>query len=239
MNMNTFAQYANLTSSLVTVATVVFIIQIVFKWQSSPRFSVGVLPSEDEQKEEGITALGKPSLFDEFVFDKRYLARELATEDEIASLKNDNDSSRHVYRDASDRIRLPVIVQNDGRSKAQEYALVFSFSHPGIRIADVQTETLEVEALYTQDDAYVQNQNLKAKLPSEDLRSIYRGVNLVSDYLGLTGGMTGGTFEAISLKLYVPKDCQDFSIFFKIDCADFFYYQRQVNGQHINVFERT
>ena len=234
--MHTAMQYLDMTASLITVGGIVFLIQLIFKWQNSPRFSVGVLPTTQEQKEEGLGAIGKTSHVDEFVFDKKFLAQGLSDETELAALKFNNDSSRSVYRDDTDRIRLPIIIQNDGSSEAKNYTLVLSFSHPGIRIADIKTESLQVGALYTQDDSFVENKSLSAKLPAQELRAIYQDLNLVGDYLGLEGALAGGSFEAIFLKLYVPRECQDFVVLFKIDCPDFFYYQRQVRGQHINIF---
>lgn len=67
-------QYLNVTSSFITVASVVFVIQLFLKWRKNPRFSVGVVPDSKEQKDEGIRALGEASHFDEFIFDKKSLA---------------------------------------------------------------------------------------------------------------------------------------------------------------------
>jgi hypothetical protein len=235
--LNCLTQYLNLTSSIVGVATVVFIVQLILKWQSGPRFTVGVLPSEEERKAEGIAALGKSSHFDEYVFDKRYFAKELHSESETAALKFDNDSSRNVYRDAAGYIRLPMIIQNNGKSGTKEYSLVLFFTEPEIRIADFKSETLKVEMLYTRDELYIEDKGLLEKIPAEEIRAIYKDINLMTDYLGLKCGLPGGTTEAMYLKLYVPKECSEFSMMFKIDCPDFFHYQRQVNGQHINVID--
>ena len=235
--MTTALQFLNITSSLITVAGIVFVIQLIFKWLNNPRFSVGVLPSGKEQKEEGISALGKASLFDEFTFDKSCLAKELKNESEIASLKFDNDSARSVYRDSSGYVKLPMIIQNDGRSEAKGYTLVLYFSHPEIRVAAVHTESLQIECLYTQDDSFIKDKSLTGKVPAVELRDIYRDLNLVSDYLCLQGSLASRTFEAIYLQLHVPDECCDFFLLFKIDCPDFIDFRRRVFGQFINVFK--
>src|SRR6185503_2936154 len=226
--MDAITPYLNLAATLITIFGLVFVIQTLFKWRNSPRFSIGVLPVAKEQQEENIGRLGRASLFDEFIFDKRVLAKKLDREDELPKLEFDNDSSRSVYRDHTQHVGLPIIIQNDGQSEAKSYSLIFSFTHPGIRIADIKTEGLAVDCLYTQDDSHIQNKELTAHMPAEELRGMYQRLNLVSDYLALEGQLASGSFEAIFLKLYVPKDCESFAIIFKIDCADFFYCQRQV-----------
>ena len=235
--MDTATQYLNLTASFITIAGIIFVIQTLFKWRNSPRFSIGVLPVSKEQQEENIGSLGKRSLFDEFIFDKRVLAKKLDSEDEIPKLEFDNDSSRSVYRDNAQHVCLPIIIQNDGQSEAKSYSLILSFTHSGIRIADIKTEGMTVDCLYTQDDSYIKNKELTGHMPAEELRGMYQRLNLVSDYLALEGQLASGSFEAIFLKLYVPPECEGFAVLFKIDCADFFYCQRQVNGQHINIYK--
>jgi hypothetical protein len=234
--MNNWAGIINTAATLVTIVGVIFVIQGIVKWFNAPRFVVGVLPSREEQKEECIGKLGNPSFFDELCFDKRCLARKVKGEDELDSLKYYNDSSRNAYPDKDNNIKLPIIIQNIGRSEASKYNFGISFSNSNIRITDLATESLGIDGLYTHDKSFLENKSLLSKLPRQELQNIYEDLELTRDYVSFVGSLSSRTFEAIFLKLHVPEDCKDFFIILKIDCPDFFFSRRQVYGQYINIF---
>lgn len=228
-------QFINITASLVIVATIIFVIQIIFKWFNAPRFIIGIVPRKDEMKNKNIPEIGKASLFDEYYFDKKFLAKYVKREREATFIKKDDVSSRDVFKDNKDIVELPIVIQNVGRSEAAKYKLVISFDKSDIRIVDIITETLKVDGLYIHDKSIFRRKSLLNKLPHEEIKNINEELGLVRDYLSFIGSLASFSFEWIILKLKVPQDCNSFSIIFRIDCADFFFTTRRIYVQCVNV----
>jgi len=130
---------------------------------------------------------------------------------------------------------LSIIIQNLGRSEATKYKFVISFSNPDIRIVDVAAESLVVDGVYVHDSKFFQNTSLLNKLLKKELQIIYEDIGLNRDYVTFVGSLESFGFESLFLRLKIPDDCEDFVIIFRIDCSDFFFYNKKIFAQFIKV----
>jgi hypothetical protein len=151
-------------------------------------------------------------------------------------LKSQNRVRVAVLED--DQLSLSILIQNVGRSFAEDYRLLVTFDRPQIRIVDMYTETLEINQLYLNSpDLFINSQCMKYPRVHEDIRNSYDTYMLIpffSDFLVLNGTLESGAYEQFLLKLTFrpanqpgaddtdPDSLEDFLIVCRINCKEAF-----------------
>ena len=201
-------------ASIVTVLGLVTIVYLGLSWLTAPRFVVGILPDAAELQSKRLS-VGEPSHFDEILFDRRVLARQISGESKLNKCI-DFQSSREI-QGKDGVVKLPIVVQNCGRRDASSYLIGIGYPND-IHLIDVKTETLKIDGLFVSNEENIQDRQLIAYVPALDIRKVYNQLGLTRDFVSFRGALGSHTFEMVHLRLKVPENRNQFFVVFRIDC---------------------
>lgn len=211
-----------------------------------------------------IRGIGKRSLLYEFEFNDINATRLYGDEDVAKLFLSRPISIARCHcsgKTTTPRTRMykmSVGIQNKGSQIAKDYSLAIAFSgrediktDPGVRIAQVSTDALEVNYLYQQaqgcklpkcvrDDA-VQGKAAEKKSPSPEpisklARQTYKEIGLTRDVVILKGSLEAHMFQTVDLLIDVPSGVDRLAILYYVECANCrWFYRTESFGQLISL----
>lgn len=202
-------------------------IRRLLKLISSPRFIIGVLPSETDRRHLNISIqeIYKPNLLHEAEFNPRFFAPKIRKEKNLQKLKKNKFVQTHrIVVPQSGESILPIIIQNIGRSETERLKIIIRFSNLAIRLLDLKTESVTVESLYSQEPEGISNSDLKKKVPDLQIREIYNEYELTGEYIGLIDSLSSKAFAMYALTAKIPDGVKEFFVIFRLECSKAYPY---------------
>jgi len=211
----------------------------------SPKFVVGIIPSEYEKQNRGEELLNAFMLREplaECSFRKCFLAQRVKKGKDIAKLKDTCSQAGHlvpycreISLSSQHALDIEFVVRNAGR-RYGNYRLAVTFDDEQIRLLDVKTESpLTVEALFTLPDR-IEDQKLKELIPDESIRKAYQRLKLYGAYISFVwGSLEKKGYDIVHLRLEVPEDCQSFVTIFRIDHREISFKETLYYAQPVKI----
>jgi hypothetical protein len=224
------------------LAAIITIGWLLYKLGNRPRFLVGAIPFEVDNR-----YWMRVDPIDEATFNKDYFALKYRSarpisrniweslrrcrvkfdtskyhRDKLEILKKDKHKLRcRVIELSSEKyiVALPLLVKNIGRVNAEKLHLSVYFDEQNINILDVYTDIgFTVDAFYSQNPEKVTNEKLKELVPLQPIRAIYNDrLDCPGDLVLFSGDLGTGTHVAFQLNLSIPHDINAFHMLIDID----------------------
>ena len=135
----------------------------------------------------------------------------------LHKIEQDTLRCRHIEVADNRIIDLPIIIQNEGRKLAERYYLRVLFSESCIQLVSVDTESLALEGLYTDQPEKFETQRWKRFLPVSFIIKAYQTLDLPGSTVCLVGNLESNNFEMVYLRVMIPMTINTFFVIFRVD----------------------